>query len=97
MTRRGGQVRVPLTIQLTIVSLILGIAIGVALGVYAAIHRNRVIDYAVRVSSLLGVSPVQSKALLLNGPLQRCSRLLGHTTLSARECGQATEDGDCRK
>ena len=46
----------PWTIQLTIVSLILGIAIGVPLGVYAAIHRNRVIDYAVRVSSLLGLS-----------------------------------------
>ena len=46
----------PWTIQLTVVSLILGIAIGVPLGVYAAIHRNRLIDYAVRVSSLLGLS-----------------------------------------
>src|SRR5215470_2374693 len=46
----------PWTIQLTVASLFLGIAIGVPLGVYAAIHRNRVIDYAVRVSSLLGLS-----------------------------------------
>jgi peptide/nickel transport system permease protein len=38
------------------VSLALGIAIGVPLGVYAAVHRNRAIDYAVRVSSLLGLS-----------------------------------------
>jgi peptide/nickel transport system permease protein len=46
----------PWTIQLTVISLILGIAIGVPAGVYAAIHRNRVIDYAVRISSLLGLS-----------------------------------------
>jgi peptide/nickel transport system permease protein len=46
----------PWTIQLTIVSLILGIAIGVPAGVYAAIHRNRFVDYAMRISSLLGLS-----------------------------------------
>jgi peptide/nickel transport system permease protein len=46
----------PWTIQLTVVSLILGIVIGVPAGVYAAIHRNRVADYAVRISSLLGLS-----------------------------------------
>jgi len=46
----------PWTIQLTVVSLILGIVIGVPAGVYAAIHRNRVVDYAVRISSLLGLS-----------------------------------------
>jgi peptide/nickel transport system permease protein len=46
----------PWTIQLTVVSLILGIAIGVPLGVYAAVHRNRLVDYAVRLSSLLGLS-----------------------------------------
>ena len=46
----------PWTIQLTVVSLILGIVIGVPAGVYAAIHRNRFADYAVRISSLLGLS-----------------------------------------
>ena len=46
----------PWTIQLTLVSLIIGIAIGVPAGVYAAIHRNRLVDYAVRISSLLGLS-----------------------------------------
>ena len=46
----------PWTIQLTLVSLLLGVAIGVPGGVYAAIHRNRLVDYAVRISSLLGLS-----------------------------------------
>jgi peptide/nickel transport system permease protein len=46
----------PWTIELTVVSLILGVAIGVPAGVYAAIHRNRFADYAVRISSLLGLS-----------------------------------------
>src|SRR5262249_32184914 len=46
----------PWTIQLTVVSLILGVALGVPAGVYAAIHRNRFVDYAVRISSLLGLS-----------------------------------------
>src|SRR6187551_663487 len=46
----------PWTIQLTLVSLVLGIVAGVPLGVYAAVHRNRVADYAVRISSLLGLS-----------------------------------------
>jgi peptide/nickel transport system permease protein len=46
----------PWTIELTIVSLIIGIALGVPAGVYAAIHRNRFVDYLVRVSSLLGLS-----------------------------------------
>ncbi|HKE41705.1 MAG TPA: ABC transporter permease [Casimicrobiaceae bacterium] len=46
----------PWTIQLTLVSLVLGVAIGVPGGVYAALHRNRFVDYAVRISSLLGLS-----------------------------------------
>jgi peptide/nickel transport system permease protein len=46
----------PWTIELTVVSLILGILLGVPAGIYAAVHRNRFADYAVRVSSLLGLS-----------------------------------------
>ncbi len=46
----------PWTIELTLLSLVIGIAIGVPGGVYAAIHRNRLADYVVRVSSLLGLS-----------------------------------------
>ena len=59
----------PWTIELTIVSLILGIALGVPLGVAAALNRNRFIDYAVRIGSLLGLSfpPFVSALLLLLG------------------------------
>ena len=46
----------PWTIELTFVSLVIGVVLGVPAGVYAAIHRNRFIDYAVRISSLLGLS-----------------------------------------
>src|SRR3954465_1871842 len=46
----------PWTIELTLVSLLIGVVLGVPAGVYAAIHRNRFIDYAVRISSLLGLS-----------------------------------------
>jgi len=46
----------PWTIELTVVSLLIGIALGVPVGVYEAIHRNRFVDYAMRISSLLGLS-----------------------------------------
>ena len=57
----------PWTIELTLVSLIIGVALGVPAGVYAAIHRNRFVDYLVRVSSLLGLSfpPFVAAILLL--------------------------------
>ncbi len=57
----------PWTIELTLVSLVLGIIIGVPMGVYAAIHRNRFIDYAARIASLLGLSfpPFVSAIILL--------------------------------
>jgi len=57
----------PWTIELTFVSLIIGIVLGVPAGVYAAIHRNRFVDYAVRISSLLGLSfpPFVSAIILL--------------------------------
>jgi peptide/nickel transport system permease protein len=57
----------PWTIELTVVSLILGAVIGVPLGVWAALHRNRVLDYAARMVSLLGLSfpPFVSAILLL--------------------------------
>ena len=41
----------PWTIELTFVSLLIGVVLGVPAGVYAAIHRNRFVDYLVRVSS----------------------------------------------
>lgn len=57
----------PWTLELTFVSLILGTIIGVPLGVWAAVNRNRAIDYASRISSLLGLSfpPFVSAILLL--------------------------------
>jgi len=57
----------PWTIELTVVSLVIGILLGVPAGVYAAIHRNRFVDYAVRISSLLGLSfpPFVSAIILL--------------------------------
>ncbi|MCC7426673.1 MAG: ABC transporter permease [Alphaproteobacteria bacterium] len=46
----------PHTIDLTLASLLLGVVLGVPCGIWAALHRNRFIDYAVRIVSLLGLS-----------------------------------------
>jgi peptide/nickel transport system permease protein len=46
----------PWTIELTVVALAFGALIGVPLGVWAAIHRNRWIDYLTRMASLIGLS-----------------------------------------
>jgi peptide/nickel transport system permease protein len=56
----------PWTIDLTLVSLALGLALGVPLGVWAAVRRNRFVDYAVRMGSLAGLSfPAFVSAILL--------------------------------
>jgi peptide/nickel transport system permease protein len=56
----------PWTIDLTLVSLALGVAIGVPLGVWAAVRRNRLADYVVRVASLAGLSfPAFVSAIIL--------------------------------
>lgn len=57
----------PWTLELTVVSLVLGTLIGVPLGVWAAVNRNRTVDYASRIGSLLGLSfpPFVSAILLL--------------------------------
>ena len=46
----------PHTIDLTLASLIVGSVIGVPVGIWAALHRNRPIDYAARLLSLIGLS-----------------------------------------
>ncbi len=46
----------PHTIDLTLASLLVGSAIGVPVGIWAALHRNRLIDYAARLLSLIGLS-----------------------------------------
>jgi glutathione transport system permease protein len=56
----------PWTLELTIVSLALGIIIGVPLGVWAAVRRNTLADYVVRVLSLAGLSfPAFVAAIIL--------------------------------
>jgi len=56
----------PWTLELTIVALAIGVVLGVPLGVWAALRRNGVADYAIRVASLLGLSfPAFVSAVLL--------------------------------
>ncbi|MCC7047459.1 MAG: ABC transporter permease [Alphaproteobacteria bacterium] len=46
----------PSTLELTFAALLIGTALGMPLGVLAALRRNRMADYAVRVGSLAGIS-----------------------------------------
>ena len=46
----------PWTIELTVSALLIGAVIGIPLGVWAATNRNRMIDYVIRMVSLLGLS-----------------------------------------
>lgn len=46
----------PWTIELTFFALLIGAVTGIPLGVWAAINRNRAVDYVVRLSSLIGLS-----------------------------------------
>jgi ABC-type dipeptide/oligopeptide/nickel transport system permease component len=46
----------PHTIDLTVASMVIGTLLGVPAGVFAALHRNRGIDLAARMLSLLGLS-----------------------------------------
>lgn len=46
----------PSTLELTLASLAVGAVIGMPLGVLAALHRNRLPDYAIRIGSLAGIS-----------------------------------------
>ena len=46
----------PYTIDLAVASVLVGVVIGVPAGVYAAVYRNGVVDFAVRIGSLLGLS-----------------------------------------
>ena len=46
----------PHTIDLTLASMLFGTVVGVPIGIWAALHRNRAIDVAARILSLLGLS-----------------------------------------
>ncbi len=76
----------PYTIDLAVASVLVGVAIGVPAGVYAAVYRNGVIDFAVRIGSLLGLSlPVFVSGiflLLMFGLHWRLFPIVGNTDLS---------------
>ena len=57
----------PWTLELTAVSLVIGLVIGVPLGVWAALYRNRFLDYLIRITSLFGMSfpPFVSAIILI--------------------------------
>ena len=56
----------PWTLQLTLVSLAIGVVLGVPLGVWAAVRRNRLADYVIRITSLAGLSfPAFVAAIIL--------------------------------
>ena len=58
--------RLPATLQLTGVAFVMAIALGIPAGVVAAVRHNRLVDRAVMLMSLLGVSiPVFWLGLLL--------------------------------
>jgi peptide/nickel transport system permease protein/glutathione transport system permease protein len=46
----------PHTIDLTLASMVFGVVVGVPVGIWAALHRNRAIDVAARILSLIGLS-----------------------------------------
>src|SRR5687767_14913638 len=55
----------PATIELSTVGILMGVALGVVFGIISAVWRNSVIDYLVRILSLIGVSfPIFLLALL---------------------------------
>lgn len=49
-------VAVPYTLELAFSSMMIGTLLGIPLGVFAALRRNKSVDYAGRVVSLLGIS-----------------------------------------
>ena len=46
----------PHTIDLTLASMLFGVVVGVPVGIWAALQRNRAIDVAARILSLIGLS-----------------------------------------
>ncbi|MBR0657706.1 ABC transporter permease [Neoroseomonas oryzicola] len=76
----------PHTIDLTLASMVLGVVVGVPVGIWAALHRNRAIDVAARLLSLLGLSfPVFVSGiylLLLFGLHWRLFPVIGNADLS---------------
>ena len=56
----------PYTLELTFVAVIFGVLTGLPLGIWSALHRNQLIDYLVRLTTLIGLSfPAFVSAILL--------------------------------
>ena len=76
----------PNTLDLAAASVLVGAAVGVPAGVYAAVYRNRLLDFAVRIGSLVGLSlPVFVSGiflLLLFGLHWRLFPVVGDADLS---------------
>ena len=76
----------PSTLDLAIASVFVGAVIGIPAGVYAAIYRNRLTDFAIRILSLLGLSlPVFVSGiwlLLLFGLHWRLFPVIGNADMS---------------
>jgi peptide/nickel transport system permease protein len=48
--------RLPVTIELTVLSVAFSLALGVAAGILSAVRRDRAVDHATRIGTLLGLS-----------------------------------------
>ncbi|RME47141.1 MAG: ABC transporter permease [Chloroflexi bacterium] len=60
----------PATIELSLAALLISLLIGIPAGIFSALHRNRLIDHAVRLFSLAGSSlPIFWLGLILIGLL----------------------------
>src|SRR5262245_2157552 len=58
--------RLPVTVELTVLSVAFALILGIAAGVVSAVRRDRPVDHAARVGTLLGLSvPVASRVTLV--------------------------------
>ncbi|MBI2887955.1 MAG: ABC transporter permease [Chloroflexi bacterium] len=58
--------RLPLTVELCVLSIMVAIVIAIPVGVLAAVHQNSLLDYALRIFSLAGLSiPAFYAAIML--------------------------------
>jgi peptide/nickel transport system permease protein len=48
--------KLPVTLQLAVMAMVIALAIGIAAGILSAVRRGSILDYAVSVVSLLGIS-----------------------------------------
>ena len=53
-----GQIRqkMPLTLELSIITLVISIVLGIPAGIFMALKQDKLVDYVIRIGSLLGLS-----------------------------------------